>query len=187
MPVFVFEESVILAMPKSVTFTTSVSGLVHDIGRLDVAMNDIVGMRVVQGICYPGGNRQHARQRQQCIWLGERHQIAALEKFHRDVGKVVLFTGIEDRHDVRMIEAACRLRLAEEAFLHFLQLVRLELLRQGQGLDGDDTADLGIGALIHHAHGALAKLLLDLETAEHRLFSGVQHQRPTRMAASAGG
>jgi hypothetical protein len=97
----------------------------------------------------------------------------------------MLLPGIVHLHDVGMIEAPGGLGFAEEALLDLDQLVSLELLRQGHGLDGNDTIDLGITAHIHHAHGALAQLLLDLVAAQHGLLDVATGIEQAGIAASA--
>ena len=141
-------------------------------------MDDLLGMRVIQRIGHPGDDRQRHRQGQQRRWLGVRHQVAALEELHRNVGQILLFAGIVHRDDIGMIQAPGGFRLAEETQLHIGQFVFIEFLGQRHGLDRDDTVDLWITPLIHHAHGAFAQFLLDLVTAQHRLLQHriIEHQ-----------
>ena len=47
-------------------------------------------------------------------------QVATLDEFHRDVGEVVLFAGVENGHDIGMIQPARGLRLAEEALFNLV-------------------------------------------------------------------
>src|SRR5690606_18421600 len=77
---------------------------------------------------------------------------------HGDVGEIVLLADVVDGDDVGMAEAAGGFGLAEEARLHFLQRLAVELVGQRQRLDGNLAADARIDAEIHHAHGTAAEL-----------------------------
>ena len=114
-------------------------------------------------------------------------QVLALEKLHGDVGQIVLLAGIEDRHNVLVLQPAGCLCLAEETLARIDQFVARELLAQGHGLDRHDTADLRVLAQIDHAHRALAEFLVDLVAPEHRLFdpAAVEQHRATRMGATS--
>ena len=54
-------------------------------------------------------------KRQQAVGTGKWSQIATRHELHGDEGESAVFARIEDRHDVRVMQAASRLGLAEEA------------------------------------------------------------------------
>ncbi len=163
-------------------------GFIHDIGRLDVAMHDIVFMGIGQGVGHARDDAHDARQGHQIALLGIGHQILALEELHRDVGQVMLLAGVIHLDDVGMVEPARRLFLAEETLLDLNQFIGFELLREGHGLDRDDTVDLRIPAQVDHTHGALAEFLLDLVAAQHGLLdiaAGIEQAGVRATAATA--
>jgi hypothetical protein len=90
----------------------------------------------------------------------------AVEEFHRDVRDVVALAHVVDDDDVGVVEAAGRLRLAEEPALEGLGF------RGGQpdrdGLDGHDAIDQRVAGLVHHTHRAMGDLTQDLVPPEGR-------------------
>ena len=150
-------------------------------------MHDILLVGVTQRFGDPGDDRQHLGHRQQRIGLGVRHEIPPLQEFHRDVGQVMLFARVVDGDDVRVGQAARGFRLAEKALLDLDQLVALELLRQGHGLDRDHAADLRILAEVDNTHRALAELLFHLVAPEHRFFhaAALEHHGAAGMSLRA--
>jgi NADPH-dependent ferric siderophore reductase len=70
-----------------------------------------------------------------------------------------LLVGVEDGHDVRMVQPRGRLGLAQEE-LEGPGMVAAQPLRQA--LQGDDAAEPGIAGLVDDAHPAAADLLEQL-------------------------
>mgnify|MGYP003693872035 CR=1 FL=1 len=68
-PVFVFDESVSRAMPKSVTFSVIGLRVVHEVRRLDVAVHDALLVRVAAAPRRARDDRNHLRRRQQAARL----------------------------------------------------------------------------------------------------------------------
>jgi hypothetical protein len=56
--------------------------IVHDVGRLDVAMDDLPLVRVVQGIRNPCGQLEGLGHRQQLALAGVVDQVAAAQQLH---------------------------------------------------------------------------------------------------------
>jgi hypothetical protein len=85
-----------------------------DVGRLQVAVNDPAGVRVLEGAADVGGDPDRALHREPAA-LG-RHQaldVAAGHVLADDEGIAVLLAGIENRDDVLMVsELAHRFSLA---------------------------------------------------------------------------
>ena len=91
-------------------------------------MDDVLPVRVAERVGDPRGDRHHPGHRQQCLRLGVRDQILALEQLHGDEAQIMLFAGIVDGDDVRMIEPAGGFGLAEETRLRLVEFIGLELL-----------------------------------------------------------
>ena len=68
----------------------------------------------------------------------DRLQRLALEQLHRDEELSVLLIGVEDRHDVGMIETRSRLRLAQEE-LQGPRMMAAQAL--GQALERHDALE----------------------------------------------
>jgi hypothetical protein len=146
--------------------------VIHHVRRLDVSVHDALAVRVAERLGGAGDDAHRLVDRQQVAGLAVGHEVAAFQQLHRDVAQVVLLAGVVDGDDVRVRQAPGGLGLAEETLLHFGELVRLELLGERHRLDRHHAADLRVLAEVHHAHRALAELLLDLVAAEHRLLDG---------------
>ena len=144
--------------------------LVHDIGWLDVTVDHILFVRIGQGFRNARHNTQHNRHGQQLITLAMVRQVFALEEFHCDVGQVMLFSGIEYRDDILVLQATGRFCLSEKTFAGIYQLVTCKFLAQCHGFNSNHTPNFGIFAEVHHTHGALAQFFFDLVTAEHGFF-----------------
>ena len=148
-------------MPKSAIFAVPSAGK-HDVGRLDVAVHDALGMRVVQRHRGLPQDAEHAfgvERRRLAQHLVQRRPIHV---FHGDVGQVALLLHIVNGHDSRMREHARRSRLAEQPLAHAVDLLGLAIVPEMDRLDGHRTADIGIDGMVHHAHGAAAQLPDDL-------------------------
>ena len=78
-------------------------GLVHDVGGLDVTVYDVLLVGIRQGLGYAGNNAQHNGDRQQLVPLAVVGQILAFQELHGDVGKVMLFAGIKNRHNILVL------------------------------------------------------------------------------------
>ena len=123
----------------------------------------------------------HLVERQQVGHLGIRDQVFAFQEFHGNEGEIMFLAGIENAHDVGMIQSASRFGLAEEAILGFLQFVAFKFGRECHRFDRHFAANLRIFAEIDHAHRALAQFFLHLIAAEHWLLAGAgnHHRRRT--------
>ncbi|MCY1541906.1 hypothetical protein D9M68_776200 [compost metagenome] len=124
-------------------------------------MHHLLTVRMIQRGGHLFADAEHGGHRQQVASAGERHKITTGQEFHGDEGQIVLFTGIKDGDDVGVLQPARRLGLAEEAFAHIDQFGAFEFGTERKRLDRHRAADLGISALVDHAHGAFAELFLD--------------------------
>ena len=112
-------------MPKSMIFTVPFSSTMMFAGLMSQWMTSfwcanaspsatwIAMSAIVAGAQHDAGI-EHVAQR------------SAFEELHRDVRAVVALPHVVDGDDVRMIEPACRLRLAREALAKCLRLDRRE-------------------------------------------------------------
>ena len=140
----------------------------HHVGRLDVAVHHALAVRIGERVRHARDDAQRHRHRQQLRRAGVALQVVALQVLHRDVGEVLVFAGIEDRHDVAVLQPPRRLGLAEKTRARLGELGAIELLAQRHRLDRHLPADLRIVAEVDGAHRATAELPVDAVAAERR-------------------
>ena len=91
-------------------------------------MHHVLFVRIIQRVGNPRDDAYHLVQRQQMAGPGVSPHVFTFKKLHRDIGQIMFFARVIDRHDVGVVEAARSLRFAEEALLRIFQLVGLKLL-----------------------------------------------------------
>ncbi len=111
----------------------------HHIGRLDVAVDDAVLLRVVERVGHLRGDLRRRGERGARQLAQHLLQRASLEQLHRDVGHAGVLADVEDGDDIRMVEAAGRARFAQEALAHLVQDLGRQLRQQR--LDRDFALD----------------------------------------------
>ena len=128
----------------------------EDVGRLNVAMNDSLRVRGVEGI------GDFNREPQQDIGLDgfSRNPVLegdALKKLHGDEGLAVFLANVVDGADTGMVECRGRLGLTPKSFQ------RLPILGNvfGQEFQGDEAFEASVLGFKHHPHTAAAELLDD--------------------------
>ena len=87
-----------------------------NICRIDIAMNDAVGVSGVEGV----GNSIASRQQSFCVHRPARDamlQRQPFQKLHGDEGLAVLLADVVDRTNIWMVECGCGLRFAFESAL----------------------------------------------------------------------
>jgi len=86
----------------------------ENVGRLDVAMNDALGVRSVKAVGDVDGNGKELfvlqRRARNGVFEG-----SPIEKFHDDETIAFVLANFEDRADVGMVEGRCRLCLSFES------------------------------------------------------------------------
>ena len=92
----------------------------HDVRGLDIAMHDPAGMGEGERVGDGGGDLDGAFAREAGTGIKNVPQRAAIEELHRDPGEIAFATDVVDGDDVRVVELACRFRLAEETLLELL-------------------------------------------------------------------
>ena len=160
---------------------------VHDIGGLDVPVHHVLFVCISQRLSNTRHDGQHFWSRQQIAIFAEIQQILAFEEFHGDIRQVVFFAGIEDSDDILMLQSPCRFSFAEEPFARIDQLITGKLLAQSHRLDRHNPANFRVFTKVNHTHRTLAKLLVNLITAKHRLLhrAPVEQHGPAWMRATA--
>ena len=75
----------------------------HQVGRLDIALDDALGVRMAQGLPQLVDDGQSARNGQALAGHQRLVQIVALHQFHDDVGQPAVTPLVEHLHDVRVM------------------------------------------------------------------------------------
>ncbi len=136
----------------------------EDVGRLDVAVDHALAVRVGQRVGDAPHDGGGLRRRRPPAFLAQLAQVAALEQLHRDVGALVAHAGVEHRDDVRVREAASGARLVQEQRVEGLALFRRDL--EVQGLDRDEARQQRVVRRVHRAQAARADLVLERIAAD---------------------
>ena len=153
-------DSAAVASPKSSSFAPDLRQ--HDVRGLQVAMDDALAVRAVER----AGDLRSRRRR---AWssgngapgepIGER---LALEQLHHQVVDAILVADVEQRADVRVVQARDGARFALEA----LAAPWITATSGGQDLDGDDAIQPRVARPIDLAHSARAENGLNLVRPE---------------------
>ena len=126
----------------------------EDISGLDVAVNDPLGVRGIEGVGNLDGDGKKLVpfQRTPLDHVLEGH---AIEKLHHHEGAAIFFADVVDRTDVGMVERRSGARLPAEA------LQRLWVTRHliGKELEGDEPAEARVLGFVHHAHAAAPEFI----------------------------
>ena len=136
----------------------------HEVARLDVAVDDPLGMRGLQ----PAGRLDQAVDR-----LVDRHrpaladdavEVASLDVFHDQEMDAAVLVGVLRGDEVGVLEPAGGLDLAAEP--HHAPAVARE--RRREDLQGADPPQPAMPRLEDHAHAALAELVEDEVVADQQ-------------------
>ena len=149
----------------------------HHVLRFDVAMDDLLAVRVVERRRDGPRDLHGVFYRKAVLSLEALPQRLAFDERHDVVQQIVGAAGIVHRHDVRVLQPAGDLDLAQES-------LRAQALGQVrvQDLDGDGAVVPGVVRTVHRCHAATSDLALDFVVPAER---GVQlgdriHCRRTR-------
>ncbi len=76
----------------------------QDVAGFDVPVHQVVVVGGVEGGRHLGGDAQRGSQRQRALPVDEGAQVLTGDVAHGDVEDALGLTGLEDRHDVRMVD-----------------------------------------------------------------------------------
>ncbi len=130
------------------------AGADEDVCRLDVAMNDSLGVCSVQCVCDLDAQIQHGFNFEGLA--GDfMLQRDAFEVLHGDEGLPTLIVNFVDGADVGVVQSRGSLGFALEAG----QRLRISGHVVGKEFEGDETAEFQIFGFVDNAHPAPAELL----------------------------
>ena len=130
----------------------------HDVLRLNVPVDDAVGMRVLQRLADLRGVVQRLCGTEYTVLRHALLECFALNELHDDILRLAAVADIVNRDDIRLREHGDRVRLRLEAIFQFG--VRRHLI--AQDLDGDIAVQLVAHGLVNDRHAAAADDLQDL-------------------------
>ena len=90
----------------------------HDIGRLDIAVNDAVAVGVPERVTNLGQDGLHHRDRQRADLVDDRVESPPLDVLHDEVQDLLALLDGVNGDDVRMTQRCGRARLALEPLDH---------------------------------------------------------------------
>jgi hypothetical protein len=128
----------------------------HDVGRLDIAMNDAGVVRVGKAGTQILDHRQAPRHRQRRPLTEHMREGFPGDVLHRHERTTRVFADVEDDDDVRVAETGDRASLANEAFAQ--RRVVLEIVFEQ--LDRHQTIEMRIAREIESTHPARAEAAL---------------------------
>jgi hypothetical protein len=128
----------------------------EDVCRLNVAMNNSLCVRSVEGIRNLDSEEE---QRVDVHWpvADQVLQSLAVKELHSNEGLAIFFANVMNRADVGMIQRRGRLRLALKAG----QRLRVSGDFIRQELQRHETMQPSVLSLVHHTHPAPAQFLAD--------------------------
>ena len=140
-------------------------GQEKDICRLDVAVDHALAMRIVERAQDLRHDPHDIGNAEALVRFETRLELAPLDKFHRDIPDAGFVAKIVDRHDVRLVEPARRLRLAAKAVDHLRRILARELVLADR-LQRDDALDHRVVGFVDDAHRAATDLAPDFVFAD---------------------
>ncbi len=134
----------------------------QDVAGLDVPVDQAVLVGGVEGGGDLRGDPYGVRQRQWSAQVEEAAQVAAGDVPHGDVEHSVRLAGLEDRHDVRVVDRRGHLGLVGEALAEGVVAGEFG----GEQLEGDRALQAQVAGPVDDGHATAPDLALD-EIARH--------------------
>ena len=128
-------------------------GLDHHVARLDVAVDDAGGVRHPECIRHLGRDPDGLSHRQRPASVQELGQALARHALHDDVAHRAVATGVEHRHDTRVVQPSRGARFTLEA-LHEQRVIRV-LGRKD--LDRHDPLEQLVAGAVNRTHPAASE------------------------------
>jgi hypothetical protein len=138
----------------------------HDVGRLDVAVDDPALVREVECVRHPCAHLGGQAWRQQPPFGRMHAEVHALDVFHRQVDEALVLARLADLDDVRVRQRARGLGLAQQPQLRFLQQVIGPVVGERERLQRHDGAGILVGRPVDGRRRAATEFLFDLEVME---------------------
>ncbi len=140
----------------------------QQVGRLHVAVDQALAKAVAERHRRLEADFQNLLQRQQPIGPAEAPQRAAVDILHHQIGRLGVGDGVQDLHDVGVVQPAHQCRLGGEETLLKVRLARVREQPGAHALDRHvDVVERVVGEE-HLAGGALAELAHDAVLADQR-------------------
>ena len=172
----------------------------HDISRLDIPVQKVLGMHGLQGLAQRLRQTLDFIRRYPAFLLDARFQRPALQILHHDIGRAVLLERVVNLHDAWSAQAEQQLRFLQQALAFAYE--RLLLLR-GNGdrgtyslrvgrnvfLDGHGVPEIPVRALVRNAEAPFAQHASDSEFAllQSVACRQIARQRPWTAGRAAAG
>ena len=141
------------------------AGIDHDIGRLDVALDDARLVREVERIEQLGHEAEYRREVERVLGVEVVLELLALDVLHHDVREIAFGAEVVHLHDMGMIEPRYGAHFALEAHRILARGGPVERARK-DGLDRDPAVQGGVQAVVDQAHRAFPEHALDLVAAK---------------------
>ncbi len=138
--------------------------IAKQVGRLDVAVNDTLAVRIFQAPCRVQQTADRLRHRQWPLSQHQRRQVLAVDEFHDQEMALGILVGIIGHDDVGVTEPGDGLDLALEP----LDEGRVLPETGGQQLESDDAFHAAVPGFVNRAHAAGA------QPAEHVVIADPQ-------------
>ena len=131
-------------------------GFYQQIGRLDVAVHDVLPVRVVQRRQQVAHDAQRLLQRVALALVQVVLEVVALDELHHQESAVAVAVGVVNTHDMRVLQARRRARLGAKTYFVFGRRFFRQVLHL-DGLDRHAAVQVGVVPLVHQPHGAFAQ------------------------------
>ena len=133
----------------------------HDVGRLDVSVDDAATVGVVERLRRLTEDAQKHRGGLRDARLEDRLERRALDVLHDDVGVFSHLADVVDRYDSRVGKDPGRLGFPSQAPAQLLQGRIIPNLGHADGFDRNRPPDDGVGRRVDHPHRPSPQLLED--------------------------